>query len=102
MMREAPERRRELAMRFELEADCLAGVWAGLSHGIAASETVRAELLSSLTMIGDDRVQVAALGGTPDPANFWHGTSKQRSRWFVIGLEAHHAEACDVLSATSF
>lgn len=101
MMREAPERRRELAMRFELEADCLAGVWAGTSHGLGASQNARAEFLSSLTMIGDDRVQIAALGA-PDPSNFWHGTSEQRARWFVIGLEAHRADACDALTAKSF
>lgn len=101
MVREEPERRRELSVRFELEADCLAGMWAVQSPTFAAGETTRTEMLTSLNLVGDDKVQLAAFG-TADPTTFWHGTSDQRTRWFLAGQHAANLEGCDVLSAAPY
>ncbi len=100
MIRENPQRRREYVMRFELEADCLAGVWAGRSREFAATERVKADLLHALARVGDD-VQRAS-SAAPDPANFWHGTSEQRAHWFYLGQKAKSPDACDVLTAADF
>lgn len=94
-------RSREFALRFELEADCLAGIWASKSPKFAASANARAEIEASLEAIGDDKVLAAA--GTPvDPAKFTHGSSEQRVRWFKLGLDRGNIEACNVLQASSF
>ena len=101
LINEAPERRREYSQRFELEADCLAGVWASHSTSFAADENTRRDIIAALDLVGDDTVQLAAFG-TADPSTFWHGTSAQRARWFMIGLQYKTLEACDVLNANQY
>lgn len=94
-------RSREFALRFELEADCLAGIWASKSPKFAATANARAEIVASLEAIGDDKVLASA--GTPvDPAKFTHGSSEQRVRWFKQGLDHGDIEACNVLQAPAF
>lgn len=101
LSRSSPGRQRELSLRFELEADCLAGVWAGKSAAFAESGAVRTSMLASLEAIGDDKVQLASYGRT-DPSTYTHGTSAQRSRWFKTGLDGGSAEACAVLEAADY
>ncbi len=99
---EEPSRQREISLRFELEADCLAGVWAARSRTFAAGETTRSDIVASLDLMGDDTVQVAAFGAA-DPSTFWHGTSVQRAHWFMTGLHASDdLEACSALTADRF
>lgn len=98
LVRSNPHGHRKLAQRFELEADCLAGVWASKSPKFAATDGARAAMLTSLDAIGDDRI-LAPAGGAADPDNFTHGTSQQRIRWFKHGLERASIDACDVLGA---
>jgi uncharacterized protein len=98
MVRNNPNDFRKLTLRFELEADCLAGVWASNSPKFAASAATRAALLTALDAIGDDRI-IGSNGAVADPNTFTHGTSAQRIKWFQHGLSANKAEACDVLGA---
>ena len=71
-----------LLVRQELQADCLAGVWA--HHGQARNHWLEAgdidEALRTATAIGDDRLQKQAQGEVV-PDAFTHGTSVQRVRW---------------------
>lgn len=99
LIRSSPWLQRELSLRFELEADCLAGVWAGKSKAFAGSGAVRAGILASLDAIGDDKVQQTA-ASVPDPSTFTHGTSAQRTHWFKAGIEGGTPESCSVLEAT--
>jgi uncharacterized protein len=102
LIRDAPERRREISLRFELEADCLAGVWAARSRTFAAGAETRSDILSSLDAVGDDAAQRAVFG-IADPSTFWHGSSAQRARWFMAGLEAgDDLEACNAISAVAY
>lgn len=102
LIREAPERRRDLSLRFELEADCLAGVWAARSRTFAAGAETRTDILSSLDAAGDDSAQRAAFGFA-DPSTFWHGSSAQRAHWFMAGLEAaDDLEACNAMTAVEY
>jgi predicted metalloprotease len=101
LVRNDPTRQRELALRFELEADCLAGVWAGKSPKFAATEDARTGIIASIDAIGDDRI-LAASGTTVDPAQFTHGSSQQRVHWFRTGLQGGSMEACNVLQAETF
>lgn len=95
-------RQKELALRLELEADCLAGVWAGLSPKFSSSNTMRTDMLAALHAIGDDNIGGVELDHAANPASYTHGSSEQRVRWFKAGLENPSIETCDVLGAAQF
>lgn len=98
MMQINPQLQREFALRFELEADCLAGVWAANSPRFAASEDFRSGVFAALDEIGDDKLQKsAAAPGTS--LTLTHGTSQQRRRWFETGLDGRTPDVCNVLEA---
>lgn len=91
-----------MSVRLELQADCLAGVWA--HHAQASRQLLEAgdvdEALNAASRIGDDALQGAS-GGAVVPDSFTHGTSAQRQRWFKNGLENGSIKRCDTFSATS-
>lgn len=90
------------SVRLELQADCLAGVWAHDAqqqmHWLEAGDIEQA--LSTATAIGDDRLQKQAQG-TVVPDSFTHGTSAQRVKWFKTGFENGSVAKCDTFAATS-
>jgi uncharacterized protein len=89
-----------IQVRVELQADCLAGVWA-----YHAQETwnfiepgdVEAALQTA-SAIGDDRLQKQSQGYVV-PDAFTHGSSAQRTRWFMTGLKSGRVDACDTFNA---
>lgn len=85
-----------LSVRLELQADCLAGVWA--HHAERARDLLEGgdveEGLRAAAAIGDDRLQRRSRG-TVVPESFTHGTSAQRARWFGTGLDGGTLEDCD-------
>ncbi len=89
-----------LLVRQELQADCLAGVWA--HHAQARHQWLEAgdidEALNTATAIGDDRLQKQAQGEVV-PDAFTHGSSVQRVRWFKAGFERGEVAGCDTFSA---
>ncbi len=77
------------SVRLELQADCLAGVWAQKAHRarqILESGDVE-EGLNAASAIGDDRIQRRTQGQIV-PESFTHGSSAQRVQWFKRGLES--------------
>jgi predicted metalloprotease len=85
-----------IQVRVELQADCLAGVWA---HYAQSQQDFLEwgdieEGLGAASAIGDDRLQRQAQGHVV-PESFTHGSSEQRMRWFKTGLEGGSLEACD-------
>lgn len=86
-----------LTVRLELQADCLAGVWASYVEGLLEPGDVE-EALNAARQIGDDTLQRNA-GRVPQPHTFTHGTSEQRARWFATGYEAGEIGACDTFNA---
>jgi predicted metalloprotease len=91
-----------LQVRVELQADCLAGVWAAKSdqkwHLIEAGDVEAA--MRTAAAIGDDRLQKQAQGyAIPD--SFTHGTSEQRQRWFQAGLKGGTVKACNTFDASA-
>jgi len=89
-----------LSVRQELQADCLAGVWAfhaNRERGLLEAGDVE-EGLTAAAAIGDDRLQRRARGYVV-PESFTHGTSDQRVRWFREGLETGDVGKCDTFSA---
>ena len=73
-------------VRFELQADYLAGVWAHYVKRMNLLETGDLEeALNAASSVGDDRIQKSAQGYIV-PDTFTHGTSEQRARWFNKGF----------------
>jgi uncharacterized protein len=93
-----PDDANELSVRLELQADCLAGVWARSTYdrGILESGDLQ-EGLTAASAVGDDRIQSQAQGRI-DPESFTHGTSEQRSKWLQTGFDSGRLEACDTFS----
>lgn len=89
-----------LSVRQELQADCFSGLWAHHAHRTrnVLEEGDVDEALTAAAAIGDDRLQKQARGYvTPD--SFTHGSSKQRMRWFKVGLREGTLKSCDTFSA---
>lgn len=89
-----------LLVRQELQADCLAGVWA--HHAQQRLDWLEAgdleEALQAASAIGDDRLQQQSRGQVM-PDAFTHGTSAQRVRWFKLGFEQGKVGQCDTFKA---
>ena len=89
-----------LQVRVELQADCLAGVWANRAQQklnfLDPGDIDQA--LQTASAIGDDRLQKETRGYIV-PDAFTHGTSEQRKRWFSIGFDEGKVSACNTMSA---
>jgi predicted metalloprotease len=88
-----------LSVRLELQADCLAGVWANRAdraRNILESGDVE-EALNAASAIGDDTLQRQSRG-TVVPESFTHGTAAQRQRWFRTGLQFGDVDRCDTFN----
>ncbi|MFN3722823.1 MAG: neutral zinc metallopeptidase [Paracoccaceae bacterium] len=88
-----------ISVRIELQADCLSGVWArtaSQNFGSISRADIE-EAVNAARQIGDDTLQKAA-GQRPMPHTFTHGTSDQRARWFIAGLQSGQIADCDTFS----
>ena len=89
----------QLSVRQELQADCLAGVWAYHNH--ARTQFLEQgdveEAMDAAHKIGDDYLQKQATGHVV-PDSFTHGTSAQRVKWFNNGLQTGQISDCDTFN----
>ena len=97
----------ELSIRLELQADCLAGMWANwvMAHPDQANvESITdadvREGLTAAAAVGDDRIQEQATG-TIDKESWTHGSSEQRMKWFNVGFKQGSLDACDTFAVAS-
>jgi predicted metalloprotease len=88
------------AVRVELMADCLAGVWvsnaAKTGYLNAPSEADVRDALSAAAAVGDDRLQKQATGRVA-PDAFTHGSSEQRQTWFYTGYRSGDMAQCNTM-----
>ena len=88
------------SVRVELQADCLAGVWA--AHADKGPDAMLAPLskeqiasvIQTAKAIGDDTIQ----GSNSNPEGWTHGSAEQRSRWFSIGYQSGDMRRCDTFA----
>lgn len=92
----------QLSVRLELQADCLAGVWANRAHRATnmLEQGDVEEALNAASAIGDDRLQRQSRGSVA-PDSFTHGSSAQRVRWFRVGMESGDPDRCDTFQGGS-
>ena len=95
----SPENGPDHVRRFELQADCLAGVWIHDSAAWATSPAFRADLLAVLTDIGDDTILAGEPAAKVRRVGL-HGTGDQRRRWFLRGAQSGNVDACDTYGVT--
>jgi len=90
----------QVQVRMELQADCLAGVWAALNEQLKPrlepGEIEQA--LNAASQIGDDNIQKKTTGRVV-PDAFTHGTSAQRVKWFKQGISTGNIRSCDTFNA---
>lgn len=86
-----------LSVKIELQADCLAGVWARRAQQERGWRLEQGDLetaINAASQIGDDTLQKKARG-TVVPESFTHGTSVQRVSWFKRGIDSGDINQCD-------
>jgi uncharacterized protein len=84
---------------FELQADCLAGVWlhSVYARGDLASDDLR-DALNAAAVVGDD-FQRNAAGQSRPPEDWTHGSSAQRQQWLTTGFREGTPGSCDTFNA---
>ena len=100
MQRRLPQAQaNQLSVRLELQADCLAGVWAHQTQ--AQRRTLEQgdleEALNAASRIGDDTLQRQSTGRVR-PDSFTHGSAAQRQQWFASGLRSGDMNSCDTFN----
>ena len=94
LSQQEPQERNALSVDLELQADCLAGVWAHSTEqrGIVHPDDIAAALKTAAA-VGDDHLQKMS-GRAVSPESWTHGSSAQRDTWFRRGLEGGTVGSC--------
>ena len=89
----------KISVRTELQADCLAGVWARWDQKInnALEPGDVQEAIQAAAQVGDDTLQRRTQGYVV-PDSFTHGSAKQRSFWFYRGYKSGNIKSCDTFN----
>ncbi|MEM8708153.1 MAG: neutral zinc metallopeptidase, partial [Actinomycetota bacterium] len=94
-----------LTIRLELQADCLAGVWAftaaqrpetldGVDYHLHLEAGDLQEGLRAAEAVGDDTIQETT-GQSINTDNWSHGSAEQREAWLRVGLETGDPAICN-------
>lgn len=88
----------QLSVKMELQADCLAGVWAHSTQqrGLLDPSDVESAL-GAAAAVGDDHIQKMTRGRV-QPETFTHGSSEQRMSWFRKGLDSGTVAVCNTFA----
>ncbi len=94
-MQQRPRAANQLSVALELQADCLAGVWAHSAAQRGKLDTGDVEEgMAAAASVGDDRIQKQATGRV-NPDSFTHGSAVDRVTWFRRGLQSGDMKSCD-------
>jgi uncharacterized protein len=90
-----PGQKNKLSVDLELQADCLAGVWAHSSEQRKIVHDADITVgLQAAAAVGDDHIQKMERGAV-SPESFTHGSSAQRVGWFKRGLQQGTVASCN-------
>lgn len=96
---QSPPQANAISVRVELQADCLAGVWAHTTYQRnLLSPGDMEQALRAAAAVGDDYQQRLS-GRQVQPENWTHGSSAQRQEWLQRGFESGKADDCDTFGA---
>ncbi|HVO58536.1 MAG TPA: neutral zinc metallopeptidase [Dongiaceae bacterium] len=94
-----PGAQNALSVKMELQADCLAGVWAHSTQQRNLLEQGDVQsALGAASAVGDDRLQKMSSGHV-SPDSFTHGSSAQRMQWFQKGFDSGSIAACNTFDS---
>jgi predicted metalloprotease len=102
-----PSSANDQSIRLELQADCLAGVWAHSVYATPDQSNVESitdkdvqDALNAAAAVGDDRIQQQATG-TIVKESWTHGSAEQRAKWFNTGFKGGTTAGCDTFAAAT-
>jgi len=102
-----PSNANNLSIRLELQADCLAGVWAHSVYTTPDQADVESitdkdvqDAINAAAAVGDDRIQEQATG-TIDKESWTHGSAEQRAKWFNTGFKGGTTAGCDTFGVAT-
>jgi predicted metalloprotease len=95
-----------IQVQVELQADCLAGVWANRQNEYLKSQGKPPFIepgdvetaLRTAAAIGDDTLQRRSQGYVV-PDSFTHGSAEQRQRWFNAGFRSGSVQSCNTFAS---
>jgi len=99
MQERRPDAANHLSVLLELQADCLAGVWA---HSTQQRDILERgdveEGIGAAAAVGDDRIQKQA-GARVNPETWTHGSSQERVQWFTRGMKSGTVADCNTFAS---
>ena len=92
-----PDRANEYSIALELQADCLAGTWAGDASAAGQFDNPQEvdEALNAAEAVGDDRIQQQTQGTRRIPRSGRMVRRNSASQWFRQGFDSGDPATCE-------